>query len=91
MRPAYHTDPHLTLHTGDTLDVLGELPEPPPIPALPPLRHEALHRTRDLATARCDRDTSLRSQPRQRLDHPHRGQHHRPVSSSTLDVRWTSL
>ncbi len=27
MRPAYYTDPHLTLHTGDAIDVLSELPE----------------------------------------------------------------
>lgn len=26
VRPAYYTDPHLTLHTGDALDVLSELP-----------------------------------------------------------------
>ena len=27
MRPAYYTDPQLTLHTGDALDVLSELPD----------------------------------------------------------------
>jgi len=27
VRPAYYTDPHLTLHTGDALDVLSDLPD----------------------------------------------------------------